>query len=413
MDYKQLAGTTLGQYEIQTLLTDEANVVATYRSRQPALKRDVALQILNPRLADDDQFRRGFMKGAEILAQLEHPNIVPIYDFGEQDGFTYTAIRFLSGGSLRQWLQRKQRLTVPEVANIIKQVAGALEYVHSKGMVHGDPSAANIVFDETGNGYLADFIALGLMLTLDDKGDSLTGTPLYTAPEKWMSGISTPASDQYALACITFQMLTGSPPFNHDNLVALMVKHAQEVPPLVQDFGADLPVALDRVFQRGLAKNLEDRYPTILDFAHELELAANTAPQHLFISYSRRDTDYAKALKAHVRDSGFEVWLDDQIEHGDQWFNEIHEAIKGCAAFLVVMSPAAEESEWVQKEILLAKRYKKPIFPLLRTGQEFAILIDIQYADVRSGEMPGVDFHRRLRRTVFGIGGAYGDNQSE
>jgi len=140
----------------------------------------------------------------------------------------------------------------------------------------------------------------------------------------------------------------------------------------------------------------------VTNFTHELAQALNTEPGHLFISYSRRDTDYAQQLKTHLRENGLPVWIDDQIEHGSQWFNQINDAIASCTAFVVIMSPDAEQSEWVQKEILLAKRYEKPIFPVLLRGQEFPLLIDIQFADVRDERMPGTAFYRRLNRVVFG-----------
>jgi hypothetical protein len=139
-----------------------------------------------------------------------------------------------------------------------------------------------------------------------------------------------------------------------------------------------------------------------MDFAREFEKAIAAVPQQVFISYSRRDKNYAAQLREHLLHNGFNVWIDSQIEYGDTWFKEIDEAIKTCAAFVLLMTPDSYESEWVQKEILLAKRSKKQIFPLLLKGEEFGIVIDLQFADVRNGEMPDVNFHRRLSRAVFG-----------
>jgi serine/threonine protein kinase len=219
------------------------------------------------------------------------------------------------------------------------------------------------------------------------------------APERWLERPVTPMSDQYALGAIAYHMLTGQHLFPTQSIGELAQHHMQMLPPRLP---AELPAAINDVLHRALAKQPEDRYPTSMDFAREFEKAVQNTPKHLFISYSRRDKDYAQQLTDHMASNGFEVWIDSQIDYGDAWFDEIEQAIKTCAAFLLVMTPESQNSEWVKKEILLAKRYKKPIFPLLLGGQEFGIVIDIQFADVQDHQMPDANFHRRLRRSVFG-----------
>ena len=117
---------------------------------------------------------------------------------------------------------------------------------------------------------------------------------------------------------------------------------------------------------------------------------------HIFVSYSHKDQIYARAFANDLRKHGFDVWIDDRIDYGDRWFEEIEQAIVECAAFTILMSPDSRQSEWVQKEILIAKREKKPIFPLLLSGQEFGLLIDMQFADVTSGTLPNAEFYRDL-----------------
>jgi serine/threonine protein kinase len=220
-----------------------------------------------------------------------------------------------------------------------------------------------------------------------------------------MQNIASPYTDQYALACITYFVVTGKTPFSQaSTLGALMKAHLEEMPPQPQHFNASIPLAVNDVLSRALAKQPGDRYPTVMDFAREFEKAVQAVPKHLFISYSRRDKDYAQQVCDYLSHNGFEVWIDSKIEYGTTWFEEIDDAIKNCAAFVPVMTPEARTSDWVRKEILLAMDYKKPIFPLLLEGDRFPILVDIQFADVKSGQMPDVEFHRRLRRTVFGDG---------
>ncbi|MBZ0277928.1 MAG: TIR domain-containing protein [Anaerolineae bacterium] len=395
MDDETLIGQKLGEYEILGLIADgKRNTI--YEAYQPSLKRSVALRTLNKTLRANPQNVAAFVQEVALFATLEHPYIVPVHDYGVEREYNYMVYRLLRGGSLKD-RTANTGLPLQEAATILKQIASALDYVHSRGIAAGELTRANFMFDTWGTPYLVNLFYANMRRT--DQGEYLAIR--YMAPERWQGTAATPASDQYALGILAYSILTTQRPFigTNDELEAL---HTSAFPLPLEHYRPEIPPAANEVIFRAIAKEPEDRYPTVMDFARAFEQALNTAPQHLFISYSRRDTAYAKTLKTYIHNNGFQVWLDDEIEHGDHWFNAIHEAIKGCAAFLVVMSPDAEQSEWVQKEILLAKRYQKPIFPLLRAGQEFAILIDIQYADVRSGDMPGVDFHRRLRRAVFG-----------
>lgn len=392
-----LVGTTLGQYEVRDVLR-AGQITDTYYGYQPSLKRTVAIQTLVTGLRLHDDYNKALLRGAELIAEFEHPNIVPVLDCGQENGITYVVMRLMTGGTLEQRLQNEP-LTLRDAALAVRQIGGALEYVHSLGRVHGDPATANIVFDQWGSAYVANFILAGFLQTLSS---GIMGVPNYMAPERWREEAPTPFTDQYALAAIAYHMIAGQPPHDADTLGNMLYKHLNDAPPDPQDYRPDIPTAVNAVLRRGLAKAPADRYSTVMDFARDFEKALSSPPAHLFISYSRRDTEYARELRQHLQKNSFNIWIDDRIEHGDQWFNQIHEAIKTCAAFLVVMTPDAEQSEWVQKEILLAKRYKKPIFPLLRVGEEFALLIDIQFADVRDGSQPNTEFHRRVSRVVYG-----------
>ena len=125
---------------------------------------------------------------------------------------------------------------------------------------------------------------------------------------------------------------------------------------------------------------------------------------HVFVSYSRKDQDYARSLENDLRKRGFAVWLDDRIDYGDRWWRTIVRAVRACAAFIVVMTPDSEESEWVEREVQLALRERKPIFPLLLRGKEFPLLITTQYADVTAGQMPPQDFYDRLGQVLRALG---------
>ncbi len=394
MDAASLVGRVIKDYEIRGLVTS-GKINTIYDAYQPLLKRSVAFRVLNEAYRDKSQYQEAFTLEAQLLAKLEHPHIVPVHDYGLVDGYGYMVQRLITGGSLKTRLNQGT-LSFQEALVILRQLASALDYIHSQGIANGEITRSNILFDAWSNPYIVNFFYANLK-----QNEDMTVIGKYLAPERWRDEAATPASDQYALGIVAYQMIANQQPFKAKG-AELARMHQHETPPRLQQFRPDVPLGLNDVLQRALAKKPQDRYPTVMDFARDFEKAVSATPQTLFISYSRQDVDYAQELTEHFQQSGFNVWIDSQIEYGDAWFRDIEKAIKSCAAFVLLMTPASYESEWVQKEILLAKRFKKPIFPLLLKGEEFGIVIDIQFADVRDGEMPNVDFHRRLRRTVFG-----------
>lgn len=380
----ELVGTLLGQYEIVEFL-DDNGVILSYRAWQKSLKRFVEVHIIKP--GQHEKWHEALVRGAEIAAAFEHPNVVPVIDYGVQDGVDYVVLRLMEGGSLRRRLENGP-LSFQDTVSIVRQIGGALDYLHSQGGCHGDPATVNIIFDKGGSAYIADFYLLGyLQITALE---TPAGVPAFMAPERRFGEPPSPLTDQYALGGVAYNMLTGRNPRESNKLM----------PP--QEYRAEIPTAVNEVLFRALALKPEDRYPTVADFVRQFENAMQATPQPLFISYSRQDTAYVQGLKDYLQENGLPIWMDHAIQQGDQWFNVINDAIKTSAAFLIVMSPEAEQSEWVQKEILLAKRYQKPIFPLLLRGTEFPILIDLQFADVRHGDLPTTDFYRLVARAVYG-----------
>lgn len=403
-----LVGETLGQYEVRALL-GIGGLGALYQVYQPALKRNVALKIALPNSAQDLFTAELLALEAQTTAALEHPNIAPIHDFGSYKGLGYIVMRLLTGDTLIERMVKysgsgEGSLPLKEVIPIIKDIASALDYAHSCGIIHRDVKPNNIVFDQRGTPHLLDFsVALHTHTAqIEDESGMVVGTPRFMAPEQWSGSDVGPASDQYGLAVTTYYLITGHFPFDAPTSYGVMHKHLNEEPASPQVYRSEISQNVAAVVLKALAKRPQDRYASATEFAQELEKASASSPNHLFISYSRRDKEYAVLLTDHLKKHGFEVWIDARIEYGDTWFNEIEDAINECSAFLLVMTPDSKQSEWVQKEILLAKRRKKPLFPLLRLGEEFGIVIDIQFADVRSGQMPDADFHQRLRRTVYG-----------
>ncbi len=266
----QLTGTTLGQYELKDLL-GKGGMGAVYRAYQPSLGRDVAVKVLIGDFLEDEQFIQRFIQEAKISASLEHPNIITVHDYGVENEMSYVVMRLLAGGTLEDSLTQKGKLSPKEALRLLIPLADALDYAHQKGVLHRDIKPSNIMFDDKNRPYLVDF---GLA-KLANQNFSLTasgfmiGTPNYMSPEQWKGETFTPASDQYAFATMSYEILTGKMPFDGDSTYALMHKHLHELPPEETDT-AKLSKPIYAVIVRGMAKNPDDRYPSVKAFMKAL-----------------------------------------------------------------------------------------------------------------------------------------------
>ena len=204
-----------------------------YRAYDLRLKRPVALKLIVPELAPDQRFRERFAHETELAMSLEHPNVVPIYDAGDVDGRVYLAMRLVAGTDLAKLLRTQGALEPTRALAICRQVAGALDAAHAKGLVHRDVKPSNVLLDENEHVYLADF---GLTRTLDEQGAQGTdsrsvGTPAYLAPEQIEGGSVDRRADVYALGCVLFECLTGSSPFARGSRLETAWAHLEEEPP--------------------------------------------------------------------------------------------------------------------------------------------------------------------------------------
>jgi formylglycine-generating enzyme required for sulfatase activity len=277
-----LVGQRLDEYELRELL-GVGGMGAVYRAYQPGLRRYVAIKVLSEALAEDPGYAERFTREARTAAALEHPHIVPIYDYGTQGDLSYVVMRLLTGGALLQrirWVG--DRLSLPslgETADLLKQLAGALDYAHSQGVIHRDIKPSNVMFDNHGNAFLVDFgIAKLTQETspLTDTG-AVLGTPTYMAPEQWRAEPPTPATDLYAVGAMAYQLVTGQVPFDAPTPYGMMHKHLNELPTPPQALRSDVPEAVGLVLERALAKQPEDRFPTVTAFAQAFERAASGA----------------------------------------------------------------------------------------------------------------------------------------
>lgn len=263
---------TIGRYEIRQEL-GRGGMATVYQGFDPRFKRDVAIKLLPREFLHDPNFRARFEREATTIASLEHSAIVPVYDFGEEDGQPYLVMRFMPGGSLAEQLDRGS-LSVNETARILSRIAGALDFAHSKGVIHRDLKPANILFDQHADAYLGDFGIVKLTeeaATLTGTG-GIIGTPAYMSPEQAQGkgGIDN-RSDLYSLGVILFQMLTGSQPFEADTPIGLAFMHVTEPTPDILEKKPELPPGVGTFIQQAMAKAKGDRFSTAQELAGEFE----------------------------------------------------------------------------------------------------------------------------------------------
>ena len=250
-----------------------------YLAQQESLARYVSLKLLSPALSMDKQFTDRFLKEKSIVAQLSHPNIVEVYDFGSYQGLYYLAMEYLGGGSLEDKLE-KNSLSVAEAIQTTKEISQALGFAHSRGYIHRDIKPGNILFRDNGIPVLTDF---GIAKFLDSTGTKLTapgmivGSPHYMSPEQIRGQTIDLRSDIYSLGILLFQMLAGELPYDADNLVALATRHTNDpIPDLPENLAQYNPV-----LKKALAKHADDRFASMDSFVQALEQAeyGNDTPE--------------------------------------------------------------------------------------------------------------------------------------
>jgi len=259
-------------------------MAVVFRAEDERLGRQVALKVLAPALASDEEFRRRFIRESRAAAAVDDPHIVPVYEAGEADGVLFIAMRYVAGGDVHALLRREGPLQPDRVAAIVSPVASALDAAHAAGLVHRDVKPTNMLLDarpdRPDHVYLSDFgLSRGLLssTTLTGLGMFL-GTPDYVAPEQIEGKPVTGQVDQYALACAAFELLTGQAPFRRDEARAVIWSHLSVPPPSLASLRPGLPAGADEVFARALAKAPADRYPRCADFAESLRGALGLAP---------------------------------------------------------------------------------------------------------------------------------------
>ena len=270
---ENLIGTTINGYEILSQV-GQGGMATVFLARQQSMDRNVALKFLPKQFMNDDTYLQRFEQEVKIVSQLEHRNIVPVYDYGEHEGQPYIAMRYMPAGSVDD-LQRQGLIPTSRVLNIIEQIAPALDYAHSKDILHRDLKPSNILLDDGGGAFITDF---GIARILSEQGTAITtqgvvGTPSYMSPEQAQAHKLDGRSDVYSLGVMLFEMITGRRPFESDTPYSIAVMQVTTPPPSPRDYNEAVTSAIETVILKALRKKPEKRYDNATELATALKLA--------------------------------------------------------------------------------------------------------------------------------------------
>ena len=282
-----------GRYELHRQLASGGSA-DVFLARDQLLNRPVAVKVLSAELSEDQAFVERLRREAQLVASLNHQNIVGVFDQGEQDGAPFIVMEYVNGRSLAEILRSEGRLHPDRAATIAVDVAAALDAAHRQGMVHMDVKPGNVLVTSEGQVKLADFgiakaLNEGAETDLTAEGGTVMGTATYLSPEQAQGHKVGPRSDVYSLAVVLYEMMTGRPPFIGDTPVEIARKHVEEAPQPPRRLGVDIAQSLEAITLKGLAKSPVNRYPSVRDFAadlkrylsgaHDLRSAAATTPK--------------------------------------------------------------------------------------------------------------------------------------
>lgn len=268
-----LIGKVLGNYEIIAEL-GAGGMATVYRARQSNVKRDVAVKVIESQLAQNPEFIKRFEREAQTIAALNHPHILKLFDFGKTDEILYLVMELQPGGSLAD-LMSKQTLPLERISAFLEQIGSALDYAHMRGLVHRDLKPHNVLLDEQGNAILTDFGIAKILTdaTLATQTGLAMGTPHYMSPEQWQGLPIDGRADIYALGVMTYEMLAGRMPFKGDTPYSLMHAHVTMEPPPLRTVRPELPLNLENVILKAMAKKPEQRFNKAAEFAAAFKVA--------------------------------------------------------------------------------------------------------------------------------------------
>ncbi len=291
----RLQAAVQGEFVVGKLL-GQGGFALVFQAREESLGRDVAIKVLDPNLAFSTEHSERFLTEARLIAALEHPHIVPIYQVEQKGGLFYIVMRFVPGTSLAGMLVKEGKLPPARVASIAREVADALDHAHRHSVIHRDIKPDNILLDASGHAVVTDFgISRAAQAARLTQEGMVVGTPQYMSPEQAAGEEIDGRSDVYALGIVMFEMLTGQPPFGGKTAAQVLAKHLSQKPAELSQASPETPQVLAGIVARALAKDPGDRYPTARAMAEAL--AATSAPGALESGSVQRRRRFGKRIK--------------------------------------------------------------------------------------------------------------------
>ncbi len=274
-----------GRYELTELIA-KSQMSSIYKARDSRLARPVAVKVLAPALAQNQDFINRFRREAQVVAGLDHPNIVKVYDHGRTESQTYFIVmELIEGGSLAELLLERKKLKLKSAKGVVIKIATALDFAHKRGVIHRDIKPSNILITADGRIKVVDFGIAHLILDSTSEIQSplpVLGTATYFSPEQAAGGPLNAASDLYSLGVVFYEMLVGEPPFRASSPTAVAYKHLKEPPPPLPP---EIPAAAAAVVMKLLAKRPTDRFQSGAEFLQALLPSYSLSPLHLTAPY--------------------------------------------------------------------------------------------------------------------------------
>lgn len=337
------------RYEILKLI-GEGGMANVYLARDTILDRRVAVKVLRGDLAGDEKFVRRFQREALSASSLSHPNIVEIYDVGEDDGNFYIVMEYIEGKTLKQLIKKRGVLSLPETMDIMLQLLDALKSAHDSYIIHRDIKPQNIMIKDSGLVKITDFgIAMALNSAQLTQTNSVMGSVHYLPPEQASGKGSTIRSDIYSLGILMFEMLTGRVPFRGDSAVEIALKHMKEPLPSVRELNPVVPQSVENIILKAAAKNPKNRYHDVREMADDIKTCLDEDRENEErITFKYPETDFSdtrantlKETKKNIKEEPEikQITEDEKIEKGNKKRLAILFSIIGvlAAAFILII----------------------------------------------------------------------------
>lgn len=285
-----------GRYKIVEMIGG-GGMANVYLAEDMILEREVAVKILRLDFANDDELIKRFNREAQAATSLDHPNIVNIYDVGEENDIYYIVMEYVKGMTLKQYIQRNHYIPIEKTLHIMEQVTSAIDHAHQHGIIHRDIKPQNILIDENENVKITDFgIATALSATTITQTNSVLGSVHYLSPEQARGGMANKKSDIYSLGIVMFELLTGRLPFSGESAVSIALKHLQTMTPSVKRWNSSVPQSVENIVLKATAKDPFHRYDSVHEMKEDIETALlpNRLKEQPFVI--PEDMDATKAM---------------------------------------------------------------------------------------------------------------------